>query len=146
MWVSGTIKPFYKNKGDKLNPKNYRPIAIVSCFWKLFTAVLNARLSEFSDEMLLINENRCGFRSGYSTTDCMFVLHSFFEILKNKKKKLFCAFVDFEKAFDTLWRDALWYKMLLNNINGNMYQVIFNMYQNIKSCLFYDGKKSIFSM
>ena len=72
----------------------------------------------------------------------MFVLHSFFEILKNKKKKLFCAFVDFEKAFDTVWRDALWYKMHLNNINGNMYQVIFNMYQNIESFLFYDGKKS----
>jgi hypothetical protein len=73
----------------------------------------------------------------------MFVLHSFFEILKNKKKKLFCAFVEFEKAFDTVWRDALWYKMLLNNIlNGNVYQVIFNMYQNIKSCLFYDGNKS----
>ena len=61
-----------------------------------------------------------------------------FFILKNKKKKLFCAFVIFfEKAFDTVWRDALWYNMLLNNINGHMYQVIFNMYQNIKSCLFY---------
>jgi hypothetical protein len=72
----------------------------------------------------------------------MFVLHSYFEILKNKKKKLFCAFVDFEKAFDTVWHDALWYKMLLNNINGNMYQVIFNMHQNIKSCLFYNGNKS----
>jgi hypothetical protein len=23
-----------------------------------------------------------------------------------------------------------------------MYQVMFNIYQNIKSCLFYDGKKS----
>jgi hypothetical protein len=22
MWVSGTIKPFYKNKGDKISPKN----------------------------------------------------------------------------------------------------------------------------
>jgi hypothetical protein len=44
--------------------------------------------------------------------------------LKNKKKKLFCAFVDFEKAFGTVWRDALWYEMLLNNINGLMYQVI----------------------
>jgi hypothetical protein len=61
-----------------------------------------------------------------------------FFILKNKKKKLFCAFVIFfEKAFDTVWRDALWYNMLLNNINGHMYQVISNMYQNIKSCLFY---------
>ena len=51
MWVSGTIKPFYKNKGDEISPKNYRPITIVSCFGKLFTAVLNARLSEFSDEI-----------------------------------------------------------------------------------------------
>ena len=97
----------------------------------------------FLMKFLLINENQCGFRSGYSTTDCMFVLHFFVvDILKNKKKKLFCAFVDFEKAFDTVWRDALWYKMLLNNINGHMYQVIFNMYQNIKSCLFYNGNKS----
>jgi hypothetical protein len=28
MWVSGTIKPFYKNKGDKFNPKYYRPITM----------------------------------------------------------------------------------------------------------------------
>ena len=58
------------------------------------------------------------------------------------RKRNYCAFVDFEKAFDTVWHDALWYKMLLNNINGNMYQVIFNMHQNIKSCLFYNGNKS----
>jgi hypothetical protein len=82
---------------NELNSKKYRPITIVSCFGKLFTAVLNARLSEFSDEILLINENQCRFRSGYSTTDWMFVLHYFFEISKNKKRKLFCVFVDFEK-------------------------------------------------
>ena len=53
MWVSETIKPFYKNKGDQFNPNNYRPITIVSCFEKLFTTVLNARLSEFSDEIFI---------------------------------------------------------------------------------------------
>ena len=36
-WVIWTIKAFYKNKGDKYNSKNYRPITIVSCFGKLFT-------------------------------------------------------------------------------------------------------------
>ena len=34
---------------------------------------------------------------------------------------MYCAFVDFEKAFDNIWRVALWYKLLLNNINGKMY-------------------------
>jgi predicted RNA-binding protein len=50
----------------------------------------------------------------------IFALHSFFELIKLKKKKLFAAFVDFKKAFDTAWRDALWSKLLINNINGKM--------------------------
>jgi hypothetical protein len=29
-------------------------------------------------------------------------------LLKLKKKKLFVTFVDFEKAFDKVWRDGLW--------------------------------------
>jgi hypothetical protein len=41
---------------------------------------------------------------------------------------MFCAFIDFEKAFDKVWRDGLWYKLLLNNMNGNIYNIIVNMY------------------
>ena len=108
VWLVGNIKLIYKNKGNPLDPKNFRPITILSCLGKLFTAILNERLCHFSEEALLMNENQFGFRKSYSTTDGFFTLFSFFEILKNKKEKLFCAFVDFEKAFDTVWRDALW--------------------------------------
>ena len=72
----------------------------------------------------------------------MFTLQSFFEILKCKKKKMYCPFVDFMKAFDTVWRAGLWHNMLLNNINGKMYDVIFNMYCNIKSCIVFNKCKS----
>jgi hypothetical protein len=34
-WLYGDIIPIFKNKGDKSDPKNYRPITIVSCFGKL---------------------------------------------------------------------------------------------------------------
>jgi hypothetical protein len=39
-WLLGNIKPIYKIKGDPLNPKNFRPITILSCFGKLFTSIL----------------------------------------------------------------------------------------------------------
>ena len=55
---------------------------------------------------------------------------------------MFCCFVDFEKAFDTVWRDGLWYKLLLNNMNGHMYNVISNMYKGTKSCIVYNKECS----
>jgi hypothetical protein len=57
-WLIGMIKPIYKNKGDKFDPKNYRPITIVSCLGKLFTAILNERLTEFSESFSILSENQ----------------------------------------------------------------------------------------
>ena len=110
----------------------------MSCFGKLFTSIL----LKYSEQFSVLNESHCGFRKGYSTVDNIFVLHYFFELIKFKKKKLFATFVDFEKTFDTLWRNALWSNLLINNINGKMYNVICNMYQNIKSRIVYNGKVS----
>ena len=99
-WLEGIIRPIYKHKGDPSQPENYRPITILSCFGKLFTAVLNLRLNEFLNTYDILNENQACFRAGYSTNDHIFALHALSEILKSKKLKLFCSFVDFSKAFD----------------------------------------------
>jgi hypothetical protein len=57
-WLMGNKKSIYKNKGDKMDPKNYRPITILSCLGKLFTAVLHERLTQYSDDFFLLNENQ----------------------------------------------------------------------------------------
>ena len=62
--------------------------------------------------------------------------------MKNKKKKLYCAFIDFAKAFETFLGKGLWYKLLGNEINGKMYKVIFNMYSGIKFRVLYNGEMS----
>ena len=49
--------------------------------------MLNERLNKFSDDFFILSENQTGFRKGYSTIDNLFIVHSFFEILKKKKKK-----------------------------------------------------------
>jgi hypothetical protein len=58
-------------------------------------------------------ENQSGFRQSYSTLDNIFSIFTPFQILKSKKKKLYCAFIDFEKAFDRVWKDDLFHKLLL---------------------------------
>ena len=143
-WLEGIIRPIYKHKGDPSQPENYRPITILSCFGKLFTAVLNLRLNEFLNTYDILNENQAGFRAGYSTNDHIFALHALSEILKSKKLKLFCSFVDFSKAFDSVWHVGLWSKLLANNINGKFFRIVFNMYQEIKSCVSFNGNQSDF--
>ena len=53
----------------------------------------------------------------------------------SKGKKLFCAFIDYKKAFDSVNRTALWHKLLDNNIDGKCIKIIHSMYNIAKSCV-----------
>ena len=143
-WSVGCIHPIYKNKGKRGNVKKYRPITILSCLGKLFTSILNTRLNDHLEESMLLLENQAGFRRQYSTLDHIFSLHALIEILKTRKQKLFCCFVDFSTAFDSVWRAGLWHKLLKAKINGKVLTVIRNMYNEIKSCVSLLGSTSSF--
>ena len=138
-WCISFISPIFKNKGSKKDPDNYRGISIISCLGKLFTALLNERLTKFADINEIIGEEQAGFRSGYSTQDHIFTLHAIIDIylkkLSNSRKRLYCAFVDYSKAFDLVDRTSLWVKLLACNINGKVMKLIYNLYQNTKACV-----------
>ena len=142
IWLEGIIRPIYK--GNAENPENYRPITILSCFSKLFTAVLNTRLTKYVTENEILEENQAGFRKGYSTSDQIFSLHALIEIMKARKMKLFCAFIDFRKAFDSVWRTGLWSQLIKTEIDGKFLRIIRNIYQGIKSCVSLNGQNSNF--
>jgi hypothetical protein len=36
---------------------------------KLFTAILNARLNDYTEEFMILKENQSGFRQSYSTKE-----------------------------------------------------------------------------
>ena len=64
------------------------------------------------------------------------------EYHKSKKRKMYCCFIDFTKAFDNVWRIGLWQKLLKEGIHGKILNVIKNMYAEIKSCILLNGVKS----
>ena len=60
----------------------------------------------------------------------------------NNNKKLFCAFIDFSKAFDYVVRDNLWYKLIKLGIRGKLVNIITSMYQNVMSRVKFNNEKS----
>ena len=135
IWTTSYIKPIHK-VGNPLNPSNFRGISIMNCIAKLFSIVLNNRLKNFIDKNNLIKEVQIAHKKGCRTTDHIFVLKTLIDQeTKINKSKLYACFVDFHKAFDSINRDLLLYKLLHFGIGGNFYQVIKNMYYNITSCV-----------
>ena len=134
-WCLGAMMPLYKGKGSRSDPDNFRGITLLSCLSKLFTSILNRRLTFFLDGTGSIGEEQAGFRRGYSTTDHIFALHAIIQFYQSKGKQVYAAFVDYRKAFDFVDRASLWSKMLSLGINGNILKVICNIYSKAKSCI-----------
>ena len=131
-WTSGLIVPLHK-KGDINCVENYRGITLLSTLGKLFTRVINNRLSFWAETYGIYIEAQAGFRPNYSTVDNIFNLHGVISHLINNGKKLYCAFLDFRKAFDYIDRDLLWHKLLALGIRGSIFDIIRSMYTRVKS-------------
>ena len=106
------------------------------------------KINKVSDLNEIIGEVQAGFRAGYSTQVHIFTLYAIIETYlkqidsQNEKKKLYCAFIDYQKAFDLVDRSCLWAKLLACNIKGKIMKLIFNLYQNTKACVKLNNKIS----
>ena len=141
-WSLNYIVPIFKG-GCPSETGNYRGIAITSCLGKLFSSVLSNRLVKYLDHNKLIAQEQIGFRKQKRTSDHIFVIKSLVEEAKSKRKPIYGCFVDLRKAFDTIWREGLYYKMLQNfHISSKYVNIIQSMYSNVKGQVKSDGKLS----
>ena len=141
-WSEGYIVPLHK-KGKLDDVNNFRGITLLSIVGKLFSRILNNRLTEWAEEYYVYIEAQAGFRECMGTVDNIFVLHGLISHVLNKGEKLFCAFVDFTKAFDYVVRDILWYKLIKLGVRGKILNVVMSMYKHIKSRVKLDGNISV---
>ena len=100
---------------------------------KVYSAFINKRLSGYLVDNNLLAD---GFRSNRSCEDHIFVLNS----LILNKANVFTAFIDLRKAFDFIDRDMLLYKLLLNKVNGKLYNSIKSIYTSSTSCIRINNK------
>jgi len=97
VWSEGIVSPLFKT-GDRKNVANYRGITLLSCLSKLFTNVINKRISSYCDKYNTVPDAQFGFRKGSSTTDATFALLSLVQHYLNNNKRLFVAFIDLKNV------------------------------------------------
>ena len=90
IWNISTISTLHKS-GSLYDCNTYRGISIGSCLGKLFTKILQYRISSYLDENNLVEDNQTGFRQDYRTTDQIFILKTLLNkyLHKLKKKQLY---------------------------------------------------------
>lgn len=109
---------------------------------KLFTSILNNRLLDWSKTNDVITDAQFGFKPNCGTRDAIFALHSIVTNTLCKRKRLYCAFIDFKKAFDSIDRSKLWLKLSKVGIQGKLLNVIKALYNDVKSCVVVNGHLS----
>ena len=122
-------------KGDVHNPDNYRGISLLSILSKVFTKVINDKLTQWAENNLVLHDAQAGFRKGRSAIDHIFTLHAGIEKHLSKNTKLYVAFIDFRKAYDTVDRQILWDVLMKSGVSGRMCKVIQSMYETVQACV-----------
>ena len=130
-WAIGNIVPIFKS-GDHNDANNYRGITLLSCLSKLFTGIMNNRLNKWADKGNVLSEAQFGFRKDRGTVDCIFILHGIVKILLARGKKVYCCFVDYEKAYDYLDRAAIFHKLLKNGVSSKCIDIFRDMYDRMQ--------------
>lgn len=114
---TAVVIPLHK-KGETAEVSNYRPIALLSVFSKIFEKAFKRRLVAFLDSNGVLSCHQFGFRAGFSTSDAIVSLYT--KILNNFELKLKSVGIlfDFTKAFDTINHALLLNKIFHYGVRG----------------------------
>ncbi len=100
---------------------------------KLFCSIINARLLDFITTHNVLSRSQIGFLPNYRTSDHIYTLHTLIEKhIHQDKGKIYACFIDFKKAFDSIWQQGLFYKLIESGIGGKTYDLSKSMYTESK--------------
>ena len=130
-WSKSDIKPIPKPGKDQRVPLYNRPISIICCIAKVYSFVLDCRVKKHLTLNDLLCDTQNGFRARRSCVDHIFSLITILRNFKSQNKQIFLCFVDFRRAFDSVNRPLLFYKISSQfGIVGNMYSALSSLYKS----------------
>lgn len=111
------IIPIFK-KGDTKDVGNYRPVALLSVFSKLFEYCFLSRLESFLDGNKVLSKFQFGFRKNRSTINAIYHFHQKLIECMEKGEYPVGIFCDLSRAFDCVNLTRLLTKMETYGVRG----------------------------
>ena len=102
-WEESFIVCLYKGKGDALD----RGLKLTEQAMKILERIVDGLIRQ----VVYIDDSQFGFVPGRGTTDAIFVVRQLQEKNLAVNKRLYMAFVDLEKAFDSVPRKVIWWAL-----------------------------------
>jgi hypothetical protein len=96
----------------------------------VYTDILNARLSKWLESNSLLAEEQNGFRKKRSCVEHLYTINNIVNTRKLSRKSTYTCFIDIKKAFDTVNRDCMWYKLIQLGLCGKILNAIKSLYDN----------------
>ena len=132
-WKSACIVPLYKGKGERSECANYRGISLLSVVGKVYGGILIDRIRSSVDRA--IGEEQCGFREGRGCVDQIFAVRQLCEKYLGVNREVYMAFMDLEKAYDRIDRNALWQVLRIYGVGGNLLRAVQSFYDESRACV-----------
>lgn len=132
-WKKSRVTLIHKGGGkDRLDIANYRPIAVINIFAKIFGMVINEKLKAWTESHKILGEEQSGFRKGRGGLENVLTLKEIIARNKQLKKELYLVFIDIEKAYDTVNRQILIKLLRHIGVDEKIVEVIENLYNDNK--------------
>lgn len=131
-WKQDLIVPIFKGSNKPRNsPDSYRPIALLPCFLKIFEKLLlNRTKSIAAISATFPNLQQQGFQQRLGCITASFNLQETLYHFIEHRSTAYVAVLDTQKAFDTVWRHGLMYKLHKLGVKGRLWTLIDDCHVN----------------
>lgn len=110
-WKTAVVKMIPKPKKDASRITNYRPISLISCLGKILETKFKNELLATCMNLKILDDHQYAFLPNRGTQDSLTKLTNDIAVTLTRRSSLAAAFLDVEKAFDSVWHKGLLYKM-----------------------------------